>query len=662
MSADRTWLYRRLVDEPITDSEQDRWKTILARLRRLTEVDESTIDLMHGSRNWSHSSRPKVAENHRHQSFAGAREQGEGGGRTATNSPQSVVRRDVDALREIEAVQDTAMIKTERQLAAVAAALLGKAKLSTCERALVPRSGTFQFRKLASIRANIRSGDDPLGELFSEIRSPEDRRKRGATYTPNAIVEAMIAWAAAETTPPARIVDPGAGSGRFLMAAAKVFPKAKLIAVDVDPLAALMIRANAAVLGFSNRLSIELVDYRALKLPHVGGPTLFIGNPPYVRHHNIDSKWKKWFAGAARDFGISASGLAGLHMHFFVKTRQLARAGDFGAFITAAEWLDVNYGSVLRHMLADGLGGTALHVIDPKALPFSDTFTTGAITCFRVGRRPDQLTIRMVDSLAKLAPLSAGRGMEWSKLEAASRWSPLFRPGAHARPGEIELGELFRVHRGQVTGCNVAWIAAEQASALPPRFLFPTVTKARELLIAGHTLESSARLRKVIDLPIDLDELTPAERSAVDEFLTWAKRIKADKSFIATHRRAWWSVGLRAPAPILCTYMARRAPAFVRNLAGARLLNIAHGLYPRDPLTERDLMAILMYLRRHTDTTGGRVYAGGLVKFEPKELERIPLPRVEDIHGYLAESKGVSEKVVPQRVAERRDPGPRRIS
>ena len=44
--------------------------------------------------------------------------------------------------------------------------------------------------------------------------------------------------------------------------------------------------------------------------------------------------------------------------------------------------------------------------------------------------------------------------------------------------------------------------------------------------------------------------------------------MKADKSFIATHRRAWWSVGLRAPPPILCTYMARRAPAFVRNRAG----------------------------------------------------------------------------------------------
>jgi adenine-specific DNA-methyltransferase len=40
-------------------------------------------------------------------------------------------------------------------------------------------------------------------------------------------------------------------------------------------------------------------------------------------------------------------------------------------------------------------------------------------------------------------------------------------------------------------------------------------------------------------------------------------------------------VRLRPPAPILATYMARRPPAFVHNLAGARHVNIDHGLYPR---------------------------------------------------------------------------------
>jgi hypothetical protein len=134
------------------------------------------------------------------------------------------------------------------------------------------------------------------------------------------------------------------------------------------------------------------------------------------------------------------------------------------------------------------------------------------------------------------------------------------------------------VHRGQVTGCNAVWIASERSPKLPQRFLFRSVTKACELLSAREVIGSSTPLRNVIDLPVSLDHLTPTERAAVEEFLAWAKRMKADKSFIAMHRRAWWAVGLRAPAPILCTYMARRVPAFVRNHAADRRLNIAHGL------------------------------------------------------------------------------------
>ncbi|MCX8281769.1 N-6 DNA methylase [Phyllobacterium sp. 0TCS1.6C] len=524
------------------------------------------------------------------------------------------------------------MIASESQLAALAYALTdGKAQLTKAERAIVSEEVGFSAETLAAYRKQIHAGEDPLGEAFCALRSPEKRRGQGATYTPRSIVDAMVAWAVDETAKPVRIVDPGAGSGRFIFAAAKAFPDAELVAVEIDPLATIILRANAAVLKIADRLTVALADYRAFDLTRVDGPTLYIGNPPYVRHHDIKPVWKEWFGTTARSFGFPASGLAGLHVHFFLRTRQLARPGDFGAFITAAEWLDVNYGSVVRKMLADGLGGAALHVIDPKARPFTDALATGAITCFRVGNRPSQFTMRAVDSLDKLAPLSAGSAVEWSDIEAAPRWSALLRQAPLLREGEIELGELFRVHRGQVTGCNAIWIAGPEAEALPERFLFPSVTKARDLLSAGPNLDDATALRQVIDLPVDLDVLDPDERKAVRSFLKWARKMKADKGFIAQHRRAWWSVGLRAPAPILCTYMARRAPAFVRNHADARHLNIAHGLYPVQPLSEAALDDITRHLNETACMSSGRTYAGGLVKFEPGEVSRLRIPDVSSL-------------------------------
>jgi hypothetical protein len=400
-----------------------------------------------------------------------------------------------------------------------------------------------------------------------------------------------------------------------------------------------MLRANAAVHGFADRLIIHLGDYRSFNLPAIDRPTLFIGNPPYVRHHEIGEQWKTWFAATANRFGFTASKLAGLHIHFFFKTRELARPGDYGAFITAAEWLDVNYGSALRAMLVDGLGGTAVHIIDPKAQPFADALATGAITCFHTGSRPAEITIRSVSSLSDLAPLSRGRSIPRHEIATARKWSVFVSEQKQAPAGFIELGELFRVHRGQVTGRNDVWIDNDAARDLPKRYKPFTVTSARELLAAGVELNSTEGLHRVIDLPAELDTLDIDERKAVQRFLVWARRQGAHEGYIATHRRAWWSVGLRAPAPILCTYMARRAPAFVRNRVKARHINIAHGLYPREPLTDGVLTSILSYLRHHISAIGGRTYAGGLVKFEPKELERVLLPPVEEIHGYISKSE-----------------------
>ena len=166
---------------------------------------------------------------------------------------------------------------------------------------------------------------------------------------------------------------------------------------------------------------------------------------------------------------------------------------------------------------------------------------------------------------------------------------------------------------------------------LPDSVLYASVTKARELFDAHGVLRDPAPLRRVIDLPIDLDELQRDDRQTIQLFLKKAKSMGADLGYVARARRAWWAVGLRDPAPILATYMARRPPAFVRNLADARHINIAHGLYPRDALSEGVLGALATYLAQHVGVGAGRTYAGGLTKFEPKEMERLFVPDVPQL-------------------------------
>jgi hypothetical protein len=367
-------------------------------------------------------------------------------------------------------------------------------------------------------------------------------------------------------------------------------------------------------------------DYRSAVLPVIEGATLYIGNPPYVRHHQIETSAKQWLTSSAQKLGYDASQLSGLHVYFYLATASRAKSGDFGVFITSAEWLDVNYGHLVRQLFLNELGGESLTVIEPTAKPFEDADTTAAISTFVVGSAEPSVRVARTADVKTLGDLTKGQQIHRGRLESETRWSHLMRSPRSIPGGYVELGELCRVHRGQVTGANRVWIAGPHSTELPNRVLFRTVTRARELFEADGVLADATVLRDVIDLPADLGVLSDDERTTVRRFLKYAKTVGADSGYIAKARRAWWSVGLRAPAPILATYMARRPPAFVRNLAEARHINIAHGLYPRQAFSTQILDNLARYLSVAVSVSDGRTYAGGLTKFEPREMERLIVP------------------------------------
>lgn len=103
-----------------------------------------------------------------------------------------------------------------------------------------------------------------------------------------------------------------------------------------------------------------------------------------------------------------------------------------------------------------------------------------------------------------------------------------------------------------VTGNNKSWVVRDDVR-LPDTVLFPTVTKARKLFSAGERLANASPLRRVIDLPVDLDIFDDVERKQIDKFLRALKKTGVHDGYVASNRWAWWSVGLKTAAPILAT-------------------------------------------------------------------------------------------------------------
>lgn len=515
-------------------------------------------------------------------------------------------------------------------LISVAAAIVGDGELTVLERAVIQANNVSVCPELVKLAVDaICAGTDPLGTAYCIVKSPQERRDTGQTFTPLEAVTGMFTWAESQGEI-ARIVDPGAGSGRYILHGLRRNVEAIGIAAETDPLVALLLRANAEALGVAARLQIHLGDYRTLELPPIDGRTLFIGNPPYVRHHDIEPHWKDWYSTSLKELGHASSQLAGLHLHFFVKTLALAKLGDLGCFITAAEWLDVNYGQSLRDLLTNGLGGRSVFVVAPEVPIFGDAMVTACITCFAPGSENTAIEFKKIGSARELLDLSGGHYAEKLRAKSERSWSILLRNTEIVRnEGFVNLGELFQVRRGQVTGKNSVWVTKDNRFGLPEEFLVPSITEAADIIHAPNSrIDDLAVLRRVVALPASIDELSDDKREAVLEFLSWARSEDADKGFVARNRKPWWKVNMANIPQVVVTYMGRRPPVFAINTAGASLINVAHGLYPKVELEAGALEWLVTWLNKNVSQDSGRVYAGGLTKFEPSEVMRLQVPGI----------------------------------
>lgn len=503
------------------------------------------------------------------------------------------------------------------------ASLLQGSSLNQQERALLSDVLPLEEKRLKPVTESIRAGQDPLGEAFILANRPRERRATGEVYTPCELVESMVAEAAAIGNP-TRVVDTGCGSGRFSIACAAAFPSAAIVAIDSSPFATLICKANLHVLGLEERVQVLTENFLTATLPQKGseGRTLWIGNPPYVRHHLLSKESKAWYVKTARELELPASGLAGLHAHFLLSIGARAQDHDFGVFVTSAEWLDVDYGKTIRKLLTDRLGLRSIALKDRSRQTFQGTDTTSVVASFDI----EQMSRGTAMSVSVESPQGTRRSVPMKKFRPDERWSPLLenRPTKNVPTGYVQLGDIARVHRGIVTGANKFWVRSSSDKTCS-EFSIPVVSHAREIVTEKSELQAS-NLNRLIALPQNFDSLDNRSVIDVERFLSEGRKLGIDKGYVARSRKCWWSIPIGEGASILMTYMARRPPVFVANPRKIRSLNVVHGIYPSESLSEHALRELVDYLNSSVALEDGRVYCGGLTKFEPREAERLWIP------------------------------------
>lgn len=329
--------------------------------------------------------------------------------------------------------------------------------------------------------------------------------------------------------------------------------------------------------------------------------------------------------------------LAGLHAYFFLAVALRARKGDVGCFVTSAEWLDVGYGAFVRWLLLERLGLRSLHLLRATEVPFQDAMTTALITCFATGPTTVPVRLQIVERLRGFSGLSGNGRIEIPQdLARAARWSRVI---AGDRDGNdatdlAPLGVVARVHRGIATGANDFFVLRSEDACTRglQNYCRPCVTSAKEVIGAGGRLHRSSVSKMLLCIPPGLQwEDMPRE---LQDYIRIGERDGISVRYLCRTRQPWWSVGAPKAAPIVMTYMGRRPPVFARNPDGLLLLNVAHGIHLRQPWPERALDNFVDLLNRESARFRGygRVYHGGMEKFEPREVESFLVPHQAFFH------------------------------
>lgn len=534
---------------------------------------------------------------------------------------------DIVLTASTEADQELARIALEFSAADFGGPLSsGELDLVNAARAL-PRPSDASVR---DIRAAVRAGADPMGDLLLALRTRAERRPHGVFYTPTSIVRPIVDWVLSRK--PSRVVDAGCGSGRFALEIAKRQPLLPILAIDIDPLATLVARANLGLVK-ANGAQILNVDYLTWPYQNTDGSTAFLGNPPYVRYRELKQSTRDWAFAASRATGGPVAGHVGLHALFFLATSFKARPGDIGSFVTSADWLDTRYGSVVRSLFLDGLGGCVLNLLDPRTAAF-DAQTTVLVSNFEVGSTPRAVSVSFVKSTRQLSTVGLGRLVPIERFRETNRWSPLLKSKPHNRNTRCvaPLSDLVSVHRGLATGANAYFVLTRQrAHELGlDSWCRPAITSAREIQTSNGVVHDNPSLRVVLVIPSDLKrELFPA----LDNYLSVGETALDGNSpicerYLTSQRKPWWSLAIKHVPPIVSTYMARQPPIFASNPDGLVVLNIAHGLYPKALLGNEARRRLVVFLNGCRDLFRGhgRIYHGGLEKFEPRDLRSVRLP------------------------------------
>lgn len=446
------------------------------------------------------------------------------------------------------------------------------------------------------------------------LNEPSSIKALGSYYTPEGLANTVAEWVI--RTGHERLLEPSVGGGALASAAAR---RARLINPGANSFSLVCCDiSDAAIAAFppmSCPVDLRTSDFLELSPSEVGSVDAIAMNPPFTRNHALPPDGRR----RLRD-KFAVAGPAGLWVYFLLHGMRFLKRGGRMAAIVPASITFSNYGRAALERLCQSFASVELRRMVDTPAWITKAEERGALL------------------------LAEGYGCGQAQLPDPTSWLASGRRTPDVFAGNplvyrrallaaTTLDKIATLAIGAVTGHNRTFVLSEPERVqeqIDITAVRPIVSRARHV---PGLLVSEAALREMANngektwllAPTNIDE----RHTGIRARLARIDRAQRKNAVWLNKRDPWWEVDVPDRCDAIFTYMNHGAPRLVLADGKIACTNTLHNVRFKDGITRPAQIAAALTM---VSTFGqlsaelrGRVYGGGVLKFELQEARRLPV-------------------------------------
>ena len=490
-----------------------------------------------------------------------------------------------------------------------------------------------------------------MGQVKEKL-SPQ--KLRGGYYTPQTIAEFLCRWSIQEDTD--SVLEPSCGDGSFIEAAIRRFKglgmdgkniDGKIKGIELIEEEALKADERAKDLGLKSKTIVNSDFFHYVESNKAVKYDAIIGNPPFIRYQNFPEEHRELAIKMMQDLGMKPNKLTNIWVPFLVVSASLLNENGRLGMVIPAELFQVKYAAETRIFLSKFF--ERITIITFKKLVFEKIQQEVVLLlCEKQvdhGKGIRAIECENVDELISL-DFKAINGSNVKPIDhTTEKWTKYFldedeinllrRLKADKRVMSCE--GILDVDVGLVTGRNEFFMMKEEQVKKwsLEDFTIPVTSKSNQLkgiTFSEGDFKENSQAQKAVYLFLPPDEDFEQLPEVCQKYIKYGEEQGFNTGYKTRIRKRWYITPSRWVPDAFALRQVSDYPKIIMNETGASSTDTIHRVRFKEGVDKN--LATLSFLNSLTlafSEITGRSYGGGVMTFEPSEIEEIQIPVLKNV-------------------------------